>query len=170
MQISRGFHCSTLSYKTNRKIETMFRPKFSVKCFANWPFKSLWLSCTWTGKLTAYGLEISTVRLNVDYLTNRNQWTKIDCHYSSWKELLFRVSQRPILVSLLFSIYLCKLFLLTKNIDIANYADDTTPYVYRREYKLKLDLRVNEESVLTYYFISSVPIIWWRMKICIIFN
>ena len=34
-------------------------------------------------KLNAYGLETSAVDLIFDYLTNRKQQIKIDCHYSS---------------------------------------------------------------------------------------
>ena len=30
---------------------------------------------------------------------------------------------------MLFNIYLCDLFMFTDNVDIASYADDTTPYV-----------------------------------------
>ena len=70
------------------------------------------------------------MRLGFDYLTNRKQRTKIGCRYSSSKELPFVIPQESILGPLLFSIYLCDLFLLTSNIDIASYADDTTPYIY----------------------------------------
>ena len=34
-----------------------------------------------------------------------------------------------ILGSMLFNIYLCDLFMFADNVDIASYADDTTPYV-----------------------------------------
>ena len=41
----------------------------------------------------------------------------------------FGVQQRSILEPLLFNIYLANLFLVMDDIDIANYADDNTPYV-----------------------------------------
>ena len=62
-------------------------------------------------------------------LINRKQRTKIEDHYSSWKDLIFGVPQRSILGSMLFNIYFCDLFMFTDNVDIASYADDTTPYV-----------------------------------------
>ena len=80
-------------------------------------------------KLSAYGVHISAVRFIYDYLSNRKQRTKIENHYSSWRDLIFGVPQGSILGPLLFNIYLCDLFMFTDNIDIASYADDTTLYV-----------------------------------------
>ena len=80
-------------------------------------------------KLSAHGVDISAVRFICDYLTNRKQRTKIENHYSSWRDLIYGVPQGSILRPLLFNIYFCDLFMFTDNIDIANYADDTTPYV-----------------------------------------
>ena len=61
-------------------------------------------------------------------LKNRMQRTKINLEYSSWEEIMFGVPQKSILGPLLFNIFLCDLFLIMENIDIASYADDNTPY------------------------------------------
>ena len=80
--------------------------------------------------LHAYGFDIDATRLIYNYLTGRKQRVKINQAYSSWKDIIYGVPQGSILGPLLFNIYICDLFLFTKDIDkdIANYANDTTPY------------------------------------------
>ena len=62
------------------------------------------------------------------YLKGRKQRTKINSSYSAFAEILFGVPQGSILGPLLFNIYICDLFIENSDIDIANYADDNTPY------------------------------------------
>ena len=45
-----------------------------------------------------------------------------------WQDILFGVPQGSILGPLLFNIFLADLFFTLNNTEIANYADDTTPY------------------------------------------
>ena len=84
-------------------------------------------------KLNAYGVGISPLRLIFDYLTNRKQRAKIGNDYSSWREILYDVLQGSILGQILFNIFICDLFLITDDFEMANYADDTTPYVCGRD-------------------------------------
>ena len=84
-------------------------------------------------KLNAYGVDISALRLMFDYLTNRKQRAKIGNDYSSWREILYGVLQGSILGQILFNIFICDLFLITDDFEMANYADDTTPHVCGRD-------------------------------------
>ena len=52
----------------------------------------------------------------------------VNSSYSAFAEILFGVPQGSILGPLLFNIYICDLSLENSDIDIANYADDNTPY------------------------------------------
>ena len=79
-------------------------------------------------KLNAYGFNMSALRFVHSYLKNRMQRTKINSEYSSWEEIMFGFPQGSVLGPLLFNTFLCDLFLIMENIDIASYADDNTPY------------------------------------------
>ena len=70
---------------------------------------------------------MTALRLVQNYLSNQKQRTKINTEYSSWEEISFRVPQRSILGPLLLNIFLCDLFLIMNNTDLASYADDSTP-------------------------------------------
>ena len=48
-------------------------------------------------KLHAYGLDLASLKILQDYLTNRKQRTKVDSFYSSWEKILSGVPQGSIL-------------------------------------------------------------------------
>ena len=80
-------------------------------------------------KLNAYKFDMKVLNFIYDYSRNHKQRTKIDNACSSWQNILYGVPQESIFASLLFNIDLCDLFLIMNHEDIANYADDNTPYV-----------------------------------------
>ena len=79
-------------------------------------------------KLNAYGFSLPGLKLVHDYLSDRKRKTRVNNSYSTWFEILFAVPQGSILGPLLSNIFLADLFFNLNKIDIANYADDNTPY------------------------------------------
>ena len=77
-------------------------------------------------KLEADGCHIDASKLFQDYLPNKKQRVKVNDAYSLWKDIFYEVPQGSILGPLLFNIHLCEPFYFLEDLDIANYADDTT--------------------------------------------
>ena len=63
-----------------------------------------------------------------NYLSNRKKRVRVSNSYSFCHYILFGVRQGSILGPLLFNIFLADLFFTLNSTEIANYADDTTPY------------------------------------------
>ena len=79
-------------------------------------------------KLHAYGFDKASLSLLHSYLTHRYQRVKINNSYNLWSLIKHGVPQGSILGPILFNIFLCDMFFMIDNIDIASYADDNTSY------------------------------------------
>ena len=79
-------------------------------------------------KLEGYGFSHASRILICSYLSSMKQRTKINNVYSEWTEINTGVPQGSILGPLIFNIYINDIFLFVDEVEITNYADDTTPY------------------------------------------
>ena len=86
-------------------------------------------------KLHAYVIDIDSLNILQDYLSNRKQRAKVDSFYSSWEAILSGVPQDSILGPLLFNIFICDMFLILEGTYFTGYADDNTPFVVRDNIK-----------------------------------
>ena len=103
-------------------------------------------------KLNTYSFSFPALRLIHDYLLNRKQRTRINNSYSTWVEIVLGVPQGSILGPLLFSIFLTDLFFIANSMDIANYADDNTPYATANDIdSLIASLEEASKSLFTWF-------------------
>ena len=101
-------------------------------------------------KLNAYGFSLPALRLIHDYLLNRKQRTRKNNSYSTWVEIVFGVPQGSILGSFLLNIFLS--FFTGNSMDIANYADDNTPYATANDIdSLMASLEEASKSLFTWF-------------------
>ena len=93
-------------------------------------------------KLGAYGLSASASRWFASYLERRRQGVSIDGKVSNWLEVPHGVPQGSILGPLLFIIYIndLPLHVLTDDVDLDLYADDTTIMTAAPIHSIQTDL------------------------------
>ena len=79
-------------------------------------------------KLEAYGLDIGSLNLLLDYLSLRKHRTKVGLSYSKWSEICRGIPQGSMLGPPLFNILINDIFFFVKKSKICNFADDNTVY------------------------------------------
>ena len=105
-------------------------------------------------KLDAYGLDRKSLKLVNNYLSNRKQRVKVNESYSSWDKILFGVPQGSILGPLLFNIFICDMFYFLDDYNVANYADDSTPFSARENNELVIK-DLEESSAILFQWLKD---------------
>ena len=105
-------------------------------------------------KLHAYGFSTDALELILSYLSNRWQRVKINATFSSWTELIQGVPQGSVLGPILFNIYINDLFFLLTEINVCNFADDTTPFVCDNDLETVLN-KLEQNSALAISWFES---------------
>ena len=104
-----------------------------------------------TAKLEAYGFQIDTLRPVYDYPSNRKQRVKLNKTFSSRRDIEYVVLQGSTLGPLLFNIHLCDLFYFLDDLDIAGYANDTTPYTVKENKILVNALDASSQKLFKWF-------------------
>ena len=106
-------------------------------------------------KLNSYGFSKNSLNLMNDYLSGRKQRTKIGDNFSSYREIVYGVPQGSILGPLLFNIYINDLFLFSKDFNLANYADDCSPFEFSGTTDEVIKKLENDSCILIKWYDSN---------------
>ena len=103
-------------------------------------------------KLHAYGITKKSLTFLYSYLKRRKQGVKINDTESLYQILWSGVPQGSILSPVLFNVFINDLFLFIKEADLANFADDNTLYVSKKNLAEVLELLETEcETAINWF-------------------
>ena len=92
-------------------------------------------------------------------MQDRWQRVKLNTTFSSWTQLIQGVPQGSVLGPLLFNIYINDIFFALKEVEICNFADDTTPYVCDSNLKTVLEkLECNSELAIAWFEVNYMKL------------
>lgn len=78
-----------------------------------------------------HGRDLVLFNLSQDHFTDNEQRAKLNSFFSSREKLLSGVPEGSNLDSLLFNIYMCNMFFITKNTYFTGYVNNKTSFVAR---------------------------------------
>ena len=101
-----------------------------------------------TAKMNAYNFDNNDLALVYSYTSDRKQRTNINSSFSPWHDIIIWVPTWSILGPLLFNIYINDIFYTIKNVEISNFADDHSPFIFNKFITEVLKLLEEESNKL----------------------
>ena len=115
-------------------------------------------------KLECYGLDEKSLKLILNYLSDRKLKTKIGSSFSSWFDIYIGVPQGSTLGPLLFNILINYLFLNVIKSEVCNFADDNTLYSFGKKLdSIFSNLKYDLENVLSWFQANYIYVYTWYL-------